>query len=190
MEEKPKLCNEIYETYDKKYIERCMEEKPKSLNKREECDDCNMKVKIAELDSDTNLKPPLKKHENKYINRWESAEFTEFDLMGCELEMNPDLSTDRETLMYVMEKLLKRFRKQVPDWKLETIHHERAILLVALHLDTGIYWDYRCDVTATRVLATLYNDELRTHKEGIFYYSKGHWRMIQDIPERIIYGLE
>ena len=92
--------------------------------------------------------------------------------------------------MYETEQLLRKFDQETSEWVFQSTQQKKAILLISLYLDTGINWDYRSDITATRVLATLYHERLRAHKEGVYFYSKGHWRKILELPEEILHGLE
>eukprot|EP00975_Prorocentrum_lima_P035284 7412337-Prorocentrum_lima.AAC.1 len=68
--------------------------------------------------------------------------------------------------------------------------HRRAMKVVALHLDAGVNWDSRSDIITTRLLGTLYGDELRAHAEGVYLYDNGAWCRIEEIPEPILRDME
>lgn len=147
------------------------------------CSPNNLEIKDFE--------PPKKKRQNENLDRWEENEFKILDSRGAELKIIANNSNnDIDSLIYETKELLRKFSEKTADWVFESIYHRKATLLIAIYLHNGIYWDHRSDITATRVLATLYSDELRAHKEGIYHYHKGRWKKIKELPEVIMNGME
>lgn len=147
----------------------------------------NEAIAIEQFDKKTSRK----KVKIEYLERWENDEFKTLDNEGSELAFFSDIPNENDgTIKKATKELLARFARTTESWKFSSIHHSKAALLVALYLDTGINWDFRSDITATRVLATLYNNEMRAHKEGIFYYDNGGWKKVEELPELIMNGLE
>ena len=138
-----------------------------------------------------NIEPVEKKIKTESLDLWEEIEFQQLDEIGCNLNfLSENSQDDVNILKKSTTDLLNRFSEMTFDWNFSTNFHKKAMLLVALYLDTGINWDYRSDITGTRVLATLYFSELRAHPDGIFYYANGAWKKIKEIPESILNGLE
>ena len=59
-----------------------------------------------------------------------------------------------------------------------------------MYLDCGINWDYRSDITSTKILSLLFSETLRAHKDGIFHFSNGASLQVKELPELIISDME
>lgn len=147
--------------------------------------------KFSESSSTSKFEPTSKKVRTESLLMWEEEEFEALDSFGSELSILPDTAVDLEDCLLIETKnLLEKFNSTTQDWYYSSKHHKKATLLVGLYLETGIHWDHRSDLIATRVLATLFDENLRAHKEGIFTYSNGAWLRIKEIPESVMQGLE
>ena len=133
----------------------------------------------------------VKKQKMEAVEVWEEKEFQELDTLGSKLEFIPESQENFfSVLQQETEELLLRFDSEFQEYDFKTEYERKSLLLIALYLDCGINWDYRSDVTATKILSTLFGENLRAHKEGIYHYKNGSWIKMKELPEIIISDME
>ena len=82
-----------------------------------------------------------------------------------------------------------KFEAAIAGWRFPE-ELRRALLIVALHLHSGVNWDSRSDILMTKLLGALFSDRLRSHLDGIYHYANGGWRQIEEVPEPLLREME
>eukprot|EP00660_Eupelagonema_oceanica_P008869 gene8869-7476_t len=113
--------------------------------------------------------------------------------LGAALAVNH--ADESEPTLKFVDQLIEDFRAAASHFNLcsDDPDMRRGLLTVACILRFQVSWEQsggpRNDFIPARVLAVLYHDELRAHRQGLFVYDGGCWDEMTAFPEKIMTGM-
>ena len=126
------------------------------------------------------------------LQMWEDDVFKDIGGHVPQVSLRKDILPSETDLVSLTQALMEKFSvlmESFPEPK-PSGEYRRSLLVVALHLDSGVNWDARSDILTTRLLGTLFGESLRAHADGVYHYSNGAWIRVEEIPEPVLRSME
>jgi hypothetical protein len=122
---------------------------------------------------------------------WEDNFFEGLIDAGLELDIQNDTDPKVESFATATQQLHEKLMNTMESWgTMPSLPKRKALLVIALYMDTNIHWDSKSDLLLARLVGTLQIGALRAHSDAVRHYSNGAWRKILVLPGHVVQEIE